>query len=60
MCKKEYSYVKVCPNCGSENYETTTVGYLHIDRNEVKCSCGWFGRAYQLFTKRKCDGCKES
>ncbi len=48
---------KVCPICGSTNYEQTTMGFAAsslktaINRNYCRCSCGWNGRVNDLIPK---------
>jgi len=62
-----YNLHCICPECGSDNYESTCIGYIfnknksneYQDENRVKCVCGWTGRVHdlthELFDKYDCD-----
>lgn len=44
----------VCPECKSDDYESTCMGFYFtdletaVDRNHIRCSCGWSGIAHEL------------
>ena len=44
-----YKNHKLCPRCGSQNYSTTFMDYIYtvnqpyVDKNRIKCNCGWQG-----------------
>ena len=40
---KYYEKHRYCPKCGSPFVEYTTAGWVDIDRNKARCSCGWTG-----------------
>jgi hypothetical protein len=42
-----------CPKCGSQNYETTTVGFYLKDTNKVVCYCGWKGIGNELVSEKE-------
>lgn len=50
---------RYCPNCGSNKYKTTFVGYIfydyekYVDRNGVLCECGWNGIVHDLVSEVK-------
>ena len=39
---------KRCPRCGDTKYSSTYIGYIGRDENDVRCDCGWLGKAYEL------------
>lgn len=45
---------EACPQCGSDNYETTCMGHIcGIDTNRVSCmGCGWKGIGHELVPRK--------
>lgn len=48
-----YRQHAACPECGSEKFSSTYMGYcvdlpLAQDKNRIRCGCGWKGIRHDL------------